>query len=217
MLFNMADSAPEDGTKLVTPAQKRLYDAALRLFVERGACQVSVSELAEAAGVSRGTIYNNLKSTTDLFRELAAQLTTEMTLRVVKSYADQDGPVERLSMGIRFYVRRAHEEPLWGRFITQFSLSNDTLFEVFRGAPVQDVLAGVDAKRYSFRPEQLLSVVSMISAVVLGAMFLVLEGHKTWRDAGSDAAELVLRALGVDAESAQQIAALPLPSLLPLD
>lgn len=213
----MADSVPENRTALVTPAQKRLYDAALRLFVERGACQVSVSELAEAAGVARGTIYNNLKTTTDLFRELAAQLTTEMNHRVVKSYASQDKPAERLAMGIRFFIRRAHEEPLWGRFISQFALSNASLFEIFRGPPVQDVLEGMAASRYSFKPEQLPSVVGAISGIVLGVMFLVLEGHKTWREGGADAAELALRALGVDAETAQAIAAMPLPPLLPLD
>ncbi|MCY1542913.1 hypothetical protein D9M68_786920 [compost metagenome] len=57
----------------------------------------------------------------------------------------------------------------------------------------------------------------MIGGVVLTGMLLVLEGHKTWRDAGSDAAELVLRALGIGAKEAQAIAAKELPALPPPD
>ena len=44
-------------------------------------------------------------------------------------------------------------------------------------------------------------------------MWMVLEGHQTWREAGSSTAELVLRALGIDAEEAHRIATDPLPVL----
>jgi len=49
---------------------------------------------------------------------------------------------------------------------------------------------------------------------VLGAIYLVREGLRTWRDAGSDCAELVLRALGLSEEQARALATaelLPLP------
>ena len=34
-------------------AEQRIHDAALRLFAERGATQLTISELADAAGVAR--------------------------------------------------------------------------------------------------------------------------------------------------------------------
>ena len=43
---------------------------------------------------------------------------------------------------------------------------------------------------------------------------MVLEGHKTWRDIGSEMAELVLIALGVDAKEAFEISRKELPVLL---
>jgi hypothetical protein len=54
----------------------------------------------------------------------------------------------------------------------------------------------------------------MIASSVLGAIYLVREGLRTWRDAGSDCAELVLRALGLSEEQARALATaelLPLP------
>ena len=40
---------------------------------------------------------------------------------------------------------------------------------------------------------------------------MVIDGHQGWREAGTDAAELVLRALGVKESEAQAIAKAPLP------
>jgi hypothetical protein len=63
----------------------------------------------------------------------------------------------------------------------------------------------------------LLSVLTLISSSVLGSIFLVLEGHRTWRESGSDTAELVLRALGVPLEEAKALATVELPVLPPID
>ena len=59
-------------------------------------------------------------------------------------------------------------------------------------------------------------MIALIGGTVLGAMFLVLEGHKSWREAGADAVELTLRGMGIDADEARALAALPLPPLPPL-
>ena len=36
-------------------------------------------------------------------------------------------------------------------------------------------------------------------------MTLVLEGHRTWRQAGSDTAEIILRGVGIDKNEAREI------------
>ena len=51
----------------LTPAQVRIHRAAMQLFAENGGRQVTVSELAAAAGIARGTIYNNFESPEQLF------------------------------------------------------------------------------------------------------------------------------------------------------
>ncbi len=197
----------------MNPAQARIHRAALELFAEKGATQVTISELAQAAGIARGTIYNNLKSPEALFENLAAQLADEMHQRVVASYAGVEDPAQRLANGIRQFIRRAHEEPHWGRFISRFAFSNQSLQGLWAGPPMRDVLMGMTLQRYDFRQEQLPSVIALIAGSTLSAMFLVLEGHRTWREAGSDTAELVLRALGLAPEQARRIATAELPPL----
>lgn len=200
---------------VLTPAQQRIHAAALKLFAERGVTQVNVSDLAQAAGVARGTIYNNLSNPDGLFEEVAAQFAEDMNLRITASFQGITDPAQRMANGVRLYVRRVHEEPHWGRFITRFAPSNAALQRVWQGQPVVDMMAGLQSGRFHFRPDQLPSTVSLLAGAVLGASVLVLEGIKTWREAGSDAAELLLVALGLPRAEARELAAAELPPLPP--
>lgn len=199
----------------MSPVQKRIHAAALRLFAEKNVGEVNVSELAQIAGVTRPTIYNNLKSVESLFEDVASALSAEMNDRAGRSASPEMDPAQRMANGIRFYIRRAHEETHWGGFIVRYATSTGTLQEMWKGAPMADVLDGVSVKRFSFRQEQLPGVMGMIGGTVLSAMVLVLEGHRGWRDAGSDAAELVLKALGVPPDEALDFATRELPVLPP--
>lgn len=197
-------------------SQSRIHKAALRLFAERGSTVITVSELAEAARVARGTIYNNGLSPDSLFEDIASQLSEEMNSRIIKSLAGETDPAQRLANGMRMYIRRAHEEPDWGKFICKFAFSNQAMLGLWTGqdSPVPDVMEGITNQRYAFRQEQLTSVVAMIAGSVLTSIFMVLEGHKTWRDIGSEIAELTLIALGLNAEEAYDLSRKPLPNLL---
>ena len=200
--------------KSLTPVQRRIQQAALRLFVEKGVDRVNVKDLAQSAKVARGTIYNNQRaSTQQMFQEIAGQLSLEMHRRVFATLAETADPARRLAIGVRLFVRRAQEEPDWGAFVTHFGLNNSALRQMWYGPPRKDVSAGIESGRFHLRPEQLPLAMSVIATSALGAMFLVLHRHRSWRKAGSDCAELLLRALGVSAREAQRIATAELPPL----
>jgi AcrR family transcriptional regulator len=192
-------------------ARRRIHAAAMRLFAERGVTKVSVSDLATAAGMARGTIYSHVPDVDGLFEEVAAQLARDMTARVVAGFAGADDPAMRLSIGVRQYIRRAHEEPLWGRFMSRFGLSPTVMKTVMGGEPLGDLQAGVASGRYRISREQLPTMVAVLSGGTLAAMVPVLDGHVTWREAGSDVAELMLIALGLDRSEAGRLARCALP------
>lgn len=196
----------------MTSAQRRIHDAALRLFAERGVTQVTVSDLAEAAGVARGTVYNNFKTIDSLFEDVATGLTDEMQASVAETFAKTSDPAQRLAQGIRYFLRRAHEEPQWARFLVRFGGTTPTIQALLQGGPMGDLKVGVELGRFTVRADQLESAVGMISGGVLAAIYLVLEGHRTWRDAAADVAELSLRALGLPAEASRRIATSELPA-----
>ena len=151
----------------MTTARIEIHQAALRLFAERGVTQVTVSDLAEAAGVARGTVYNNMETVESLFEDVATRLTTEMEGRIAVSSAGTEDPAQRVADGIRFFVRRAHEDPSWGRFLIRFGASTPTLRGLLGGAPTVDLRLGSDTGRFQIRPDQLASAVAVMSGGVL--------------------------------------------------
>jgi AcrR family transcriptional regulator len=185
----------------------------MRLFAERGAMLVTVTDLAQAAGVARGTIYNNLGDLTGLFDLVAAQLALEMNDRVTRAVVGFEDPASRLAVGIRLCLRRAHEEPEWGRFLSRFGYSSEALREIWMGQPLADLREGLALGRYQFPESRLDSVIGLISGATIGAIMSVLEGNKTWRAAGADIAELTLIALGLPRDEARKIAGANLPIL----
>ena len=94
-----------------------------------------------------------------------------------------------------------------------FGFSNATMQALWATDPMANLQAGIESKRYLIGTHQLTTVLGMIAGATLAAMLPVLEGHGTWRDVGSDTAELLLIALGLTREEAFALARVPLPSL----
>lgn len=192
----------------LSSAQKRIHQAALKIFAEKGSSHITISELAEASGVARGTIYNNDINPDTLLEDIAAQLTQEMNARVLKTLGSEPNSAIRISKGIRMYIRRAYEEPEWGRFICKFAFSSKSLMGLWVGEQslLPDLQAGLEQKQYLFREEQLSAVLALISGSVLSSIFLTIEGYKSWREIGTEASELILIALGLNNAKATDIA-----------
>jgi len=57
-------------TRRRTDTRQRLYEAAVALIAEQGFSATTVDDIAERAGVAKGTVYYNFPSKTALFTEL---------------------------------------------------------------------------------------------------------------------------------------------------
>jgi AcrR family transcriptional regulator len=196
-----------------TPTDQRISDAAVRLFVEKGTTQLTISELAQEANVARGTLYRNIGSMEGLFDRIVAELSADMHKRVSATFVGIDDSAARLATGVRLFVRYAHENPMMGRFAVRFGLSDESLRAWMTGPPMADISAGVAAGRYAIGPSSIDSVASLVLGATVSAMWMVLEGHQTWREAGSSTAELLLRALGIEAAEAHEICTTELPRM----
>lgn len=188
----------------------------MELFAKYGTTQLTVSELAHEAGVARGTIYNNFPSTDRLFEQIAGELSESLFAQIGRISSSVSDPAQRVANGIRYFVKQAHEQPVWGRFILRFAFSTDVLEQVWTGLPSQDLQDGLKAGQFHFDADQAQSFTSMLAGCTVSAIFFVVEGHKTWREAGANAVEFVLRALGVEEKSAREYAMSELPPLEPI-
>lgn len=186
-------------------ATLRIHQAAMRLFAENGGTSVAVSDVAREAGLSRGTIYNNLEDPADLFSSVCGTVAEEFTSSIILATEAMQDPAERISAAIRLCVRRVHEEPHWGRFIARYAMLEPRLGSFWGTMPAEELRRGLISGRFSFHRDQVASLTASAGGATFGAMTLVLDGHRTWRQAGSDTAEIILRGLGLDRAEAREI------------
>lgn len=199
-----------------THAQRRIHDAAIKLFAQQNAQQISMSELASAAGVSRGTVYNHIDSTSSLFEQIASNLAIEMNQRISASTHTHQDPALSLAYGIRLYIQRSSTEPDWGLFVATHGVNKTVLGQLWAGEPAKHLRAGLQEGRFSIEPGQMMSTLALLGSAVIAGIHLSLAGMRTWSDAGSDVSELLLRALGLDANEARLLARAPMPNPTPL-
>lgn len=196
--------------------QARIHHAAMRIFAEKGGSIIAVSELANEAGLSRGTIYNNIADPAGLFGAVCQMMADELTESVRSSFEGVDDPAHRFANIIRLCVRRVHEEPHWGRFLARFAMGEPKLGEFWGKIPAEELRKGHKSGRFAFDREQVASITASAGGATFGAMTLVLQGHRTWRQAGSDTAELMLRAVGIERQEARTLSRIeiePLPRI----
>ncbi len=71
-----------------TATRQKLFDASMALIGERGAANVTVDEIAAAAGVSKGTVYYNFGSKSELIAQLLRHGVDILKARLVGAAAD---------------------------------------------------------------------------------------------------------------------------------
>ena len=187
-------------------SQKRIHAAAIRLFAETGAQKFSISDLAEQAGVARGTVYAYLDQTPNLFERTAERLAHDLHLRIAKGAAKIEDPAHKVALGIFHFMYQAHANPDWGRFLCQFGFSAQQLAQLWHAQPMRDVNLGVVTGRFDLQDTQIRTAVTLLASAVIGAIHVVLSGHKGWREAYTEVTELVLKSFGLPALEARAIA-----------
>ncbi len=196
--------------------KSRIIHAAMRLFAEQGTMQIAISDLAKEAGLSRGTIYNNLENPDELFRITCGMLFQELrdSIRSL-SNADED-PALSIATLMRQLIRRVHDEPDWGRFIALFAMTEPQLGKIWALEPADILLRGQRSGRFDLPRDQIHSITTLGGGAMMGSISQVLQGTVTWRKSSSEIAELYLRAMGIGRREARRLASAdfdPLPRL----
>lgn len=89
-----------------------ILDAAERLFHERGVSRVSLADIADAAGVTRGAIYWHFENKAALFEALISRVTLPIEKTVPKRpSAPSDDPIADVRASVRAALRMAAHDP----------------------------------------------------------------------------------------------------------
>jgi AcrR family transcriptional regulator len=129
-----ADADSPNGTKSV---RERLIDAAEACLRAKGIRATTVSEIAEAAGVSRGWLYRHYPDKVSLLGAAIVRLNNAFWTESNQILSGCDGFEEQLAVGVRL-GRSAYDSP--GALVMQLRRDEPEEFAACAGAGVQGLV-----------------------------------------------------------------------------
>jgi TetR/AcrR family fatty acid metabolism transcriptional regulator len=98
--------------RVKTPAQAdKMLDAAARLFARQRFHQVRMEDIAEEAGVGKGTLYRYFRDKEELYIALLARASEQFAAELRDAMAEAEGPRDRLEAMIAAIIHHFDEHP----------------------------------------------------------------------------------------------------------
>lgn len=191
--------------------RSQLTRAAARVISEKGVEGLRLREVTDAADVGFGSFYNYFDSKEDLVEAVVLELMSSLAQTLIAHVDALSDPAEAASAAHRWFVRSATEEPDTARLLVNLDHAEVQFQERILPFGIRLLEAGVEQGRFLPMP----SPVTTLSYVV-GATIAVTRGvldRRLGPEAESETAEVLLHALGLDAEQAREIAYRALPSV----
>ncbi|MDI3417551.1 TetR/AcrR family transcriptional regulator [Streptomyces luteolus] len=160
----------------------KLYEAAVTLIAEKGFSATTVDEIAERAGVAKGTVYYNFASKAELFEELLRHgvglLTASLREAAERAAAEGGSKVDALDRMIRAGLVFIDTYPAFTQlYVAELWRTNrawqSTLMVVRQQAVavVEDVLReGVEAGELSSEIDIPLTAAALVGMVLVAAL-----------------------------------------------
>jgi AcrR family transcriptional regulator len=190
----------------------KILSTAFALFDERGIDHVTVEDVREAAGLSRGSFYNYFLTYEDMLKELAAQISRQINVEQSERFDDVPNMAERIWSNVRYSILRTSSDRACGEILVRVTPLVGALNENMRKHSQRTQRLSIKTKA--------IDVPSADVALDIGFGVITVMIRRAL-NAGVNLKEIeaaglmLLRAYGVREIEARRISRLPLPSLPP--
>ncbi len=190
--------------------RSRLVECALAVFAEKGVGASVIQDVIAAAEVSQGTFYNYFRTNEELLAAVAQELSNELLEGIERTVNRYEDPAARIAHGVRLYLYRARDFPLFARFITSaaFHLASPNSL-IYEYVPPH-LEAGFASGRFARMPVEV--ALDLVSGFALAAIVRLGSGEAS-DDYPEQVVTTMLRALGFDEQQARAVAFAPLQPL----
>ena len=213
----MAEAAPAASAPKVSRLDRRkartrqaLIDAAARLIAEGRGDRASIQEITDEADIGFGSFYNHFDSKEQLFQTASEAVLERWGQMIDRASAGLTDPAELFAVGLRITGRLGWTHPEIAAFLTGTGLD---VLDSPHGLPpraLRDIQAGQAAGRFTVPDAEI--ALSAVTGGLLGLLRMGQRHPERITEASVDQlTDALLRLLGVPADEAARLAALPLP------
>ena len=215
----MAEALPAAGAPRVSRLDRRkartrqaLIDAAVRLIAEGRGDRASIAEITEEADIGFGSFYNHFDSKEQLFQTASEEVLERWGQLIDRASAGLTDPAELFAVGTRISGRLGWTHPDIAGFLTGTGMNVLDITTGLVPRALRDIEAGRAAGRFTIPDPEI-----ALSAAVGGMLGLLrmYQRHpeRVTETTVDQLTEAELRLLGVPADEAARLTALPLPPI----
>lgn len=193
----------------------QLTRAAAQVISEKGVEGLRLREVTDTADVGFGSFYNYFESKEDLVEAVVLDLMSALAQTLiahVEAFAD---PAEAASAAHRWFVRNATEDPETARLMVNLDQADVQFQERILPFGQRLLELGVEQGRFTPMPSPVTTLTYVVGATL--AVTRAVLDRRMGPAAESQTAEVLLHALGLNAEQAREIAYRNLPSVTLVD
>ncbi len=193
--------------------RRQILVAALGVFSARGVAGCTIQEIADAAGVTTGTVYNHFDDREAVVVAVALWLADTLSRRIAETQAMVEEGAQRMAIGQRRYMWLAQQSPAWALMLIDIAGAAPHLLGAVGDYIRADLALAIRQKAFRIGDEAA-AVDLCIGACSRGMLTIALGQAKRGYDVQMTA--MLLRALGMEHAKAAEVAARPLPPFPPL-
>lgn len=108
-------------------SRDKILDAAEALFARRGYSGIGLSEIAEASGLGKSSLFHHFRNKPQLYAAVTTRILGQIESRLVRSLAAGGDPVARLERWLDDLVDLMAEHPTWARLLLRSLFEDDDL------------------------------------------------------------------------------------------
>jgi len=108
-------------------AREKILDAAEQLFARRGFAGVGLSEIAEAVGLGKSSLFHHFRGKADLYAAVLGHIFEGIELALMRTLAAGGSPVERLDRWLDTIIDVLGQRPSWARLLLRSLFEDDEL------------------------------------------------------------------------------------------
>lgn len=188
--------------------RRQLIAAAISTFSTHGVADTTMQQIAVAAGMTTGTVYNHFRTKAEIVQAVAVSIARTIRERSAPGRTLMRTGAEQIAAGCRRYLGLAQASPAWALLILDVASRDPAFRKTITGFVATEVRHGIRRKEFVVTSEAA-ALDLIIGSTMEGMRRLALD--RVPKRHTSSVVAMILRGLGVPSAQAHRIATKDLP------